>query len=156
MLRGPVRQAKARSRHSPTSTSSYSLAMQRKRLPAPVAPMTRKDLIMIAPDISIQNSLPDTSCGNRVAGRPACCAAEEATFIPYHAEDESSVLCWDCHGYIVGPPGRRLCHCQQELEVVSPAEAEKLRALAALRDALAETYRRRWFRVLMPLLDDAE
>jgi hypothetical protein len=111
---------------------------------------------MIAPDISIQNSLPDTSCGNRVAGRPACCAAEEATFIPYHAEDESSVLCWDCHGYIVGPPGRRLCHCQQELEVVSPAEAEKLRALAALRDALAETYRRRWFRVLMPLLDDAE
>jgi hypothetical protein len=36
---------------------------------------------------------------------------------------------------------------------VSPVEAEKFRALEALRDALAETYRRRWFRVLMPLLD---
>jgi hypothetical protein len=28
-------------------------------------------------------------------------------------------------------------------------------ALAALRDALAETYRRRWFKVLRPLLDGA-
>jgi hypothetical protein len=26
---------------------------------------------------------------------------------------------------------------------------------AALRDALAETYRRRWFKVLRPMLDDA-
>jgi hypothetical protein len=75
----------------------------------------------------------------------------EGRFVPYHSEDEPLVLCWDCHGYLVGPPGRRLCHCQ-EPGAVSPAEAEKFRALEALRDALAETYRRRWFRVLMPLL----
>lgn len=39
---------------------------------------------------------------------------------------------------------------------MSPAEAEKFRALEAQRDALAETYRRRWFRVLMPLLDEED
>jgi hypothetical protein len=76
----------------------------------------------------------------------------EGPFVPYHSEDEPPVLCWDCHGYLVGPPGRRLCHCQ-EPGAVSLVEAEKFRALKALRDALAETYRRRWFRVLMPLLD---
>lgn len=80
---------------------------------------------------------------------------EDGPFVPYHSEEDPPVLCWECHGYLVGPPGRRLCHCQ-ESGAVSPAEAEKLRALEALRDALAENYRRRWFRVLMPLLDDAD
>jgi hypothetical protein len=94
--------------------------------------------------------------GCSVAGRRTCCAAGEyGPFVPYHAEDEPPVLCWDCHGYLVGPPGRRLCHCPQP-GAVSPAEAERRRTLEALRDALAETYRRRWFRVLMPLLDGAE
>jgi hypothetical protein len=64
-------------------------------------------------------------------------------------------LCWTCHGYIVGPPGRRLCLCQEE-GAISPADAERRRTLEALRDALAEAYRRRWFRVLMPLLDDED
>ena len=108
----------------------------------------------LAPDRSIQDSPPNTSYGSRVAERRASCAAEEfGPFVPYHAEDEPPVLCWDCHGYIVGPPGRRLCHCH-EPGAVSPADAEKRRALEALRDVLAETYRRRWFRVLMPLLVD--
>jgi hypothetical protein len=84
------------------------------------------------------------------------CAAEEyGPFVPYHAEDEPPVLCWGCHGFLVGPPGRRLCHCQ-EPGAVSAAEAEKFRAFEALRDALAEAYRRRWFRVLMPLLDSED
>lgn len=38
---------------------------------------------------------------------------------------------------------------------MAPTDAEKLHAVEALRDALAENYRRRWFRVLMPLLDGA-
>jgi hypothetical protein len=85
-----------------------------------------------------------------------CCAAEgRGPWVPYHAEDETPVLCWDCHGFLVGPPGRRLCHCQGS-GTVPPAEAEKFHALEALRDAMAETYRRRWFRVLMPLLDSAD
>jgi hypothetical protein len=105
----------------------------------------------LAPDRTIQNSLPN-SFGFRIAARPTYRVAGEAPFVPYHAEDEPPVLCWDCHGYLIGPPGRRLCHCQ-EPGTVSPAEAEKFRALEALRDALAETYRRRWFRVLTPLLE---
>jgi hypothetical protein len=107
----------------------------------------------LSPPQIVQGSLPDTSYGIRVADRPACWAAEEGDpFVPYHSEEEHPVLCWTCHGFLVGPPGRRLCHCR-ELGTVSPAEAEKLRSLEALRDALAEAYRRRWFRVLIPLLD---
>jgi hypothetical protein len=30
---------------------------------------------------------------------------------PYHSEDEEPDLCWVCHGYRVGRPGTRLCHC---------------------------------------------
>ena len=107
---------------------------------------------MIAPHRSIQDSPPDASYGVPVTGRPACCETEEGPFVPYHAEDEPPVLCWDCHGYLVGPPGRRLCHCQQP-GIMSPTEAEKFRTLEPLRDALAEVYRRRWFLVLLPLLD---
>ena len=108
---------------------------------------------MTAPSPIVQNSPQDTCRGFRVTDRSAYYVAEEyGPLVPYHAEDEPPIFCWDCHGYIVGPPGRRLCHCQ-ELKVVSPAEAERLRALAALRDALAKSYRHRWFRVLMPLLE---
>ena len=38
---------------------------------------------------------------------------EEAPFVPYHSEDEEPELCWQCHGYLVGPPGTRLCRCPQ-------------------------------------------
>ena len=70
-------------------------------------------------------------------------------FVPYHSEDEPPVFCWEgCHGFLVGPPGKRLCVCPQPGSV-SPA-------FAALRDVLAERYRRRWFRILMPLLDNAD
>jgi hypothetical protein len=106
----------------------------------------------LAPDRSIQDRPPDTAYRFRLACPTCGVADEEGPFVPYHAEDEPPVLCWDCHGYLVAPPGRRLCHCQ-EPGAVSPAEGEKFRALEALRDALAEAYRRRWFRVLMPLLD---
>ena len=84
-----------------------------------------------------------------------CCAAEDCgPFVPYHSEDEPPVLCWECHGYLVGPPGRRLCHCQEPV-VVSPAEADRLRSLEALRDALAAAHRERLFKVLRPMLDGA-
>jgi hypothetical protein len=39
--------------------------------------------------------------------------------------------------------------------VLSPAEADRLRSLEALRDALAATYRERLFKVLRPMLDGA-
>jgi hypothetical protein len=75
-----------------------------------------------------------------------------APFVPYHSEDEPSVLCWDCHGWLIGPHERRFCHCK-EPGAVSPADAERFRSLEALRDALAEAYRMRLFKVLLPLLD---
>jgi hypothetical protein len=107
----------------------------------------------LAPNRSIQDSSRDPSYEFRLATRPTCCVAEdESPFVPHHAEDEPPVFCWSCHGYLIGPPERRLCHCQ-EPGAVSPAEAEKFRTLEALRDALAEVYRRRWFRVLKPLLN---
>src|SRR5215211_6128548 len=74
-----------------------------------------------------------TSTGERSRMPPAtpplyatsCCGAvEEAPFVPHHAE-EGFVLCWECHGYLVGPVGRRLCRCQ-DLGPVSPAQSEKL------------------------------
>jgi hypothetical protein len=105
-----------------------------------------------APQTILQHSPPDPSHESHAAARSACCAEEYGPFVPYHAEDEPHILCWECHGFLVGPPGRRLCHCQ-EPGAVSPAEAGKYLALEALRDALAECYRRRWFRVLMPLLE---
>jgi len=82
-----------------------------------------------------------------------CCTVEaDGPFVPYHNEDEPPVLCWTCHGFVVGPPGRRLCRCQ-EPGPVSSAEAHRLRGLEALRDGLAEAYRIRLFKVLRPLLD---
>jgi hypothetical protein len=104
---------------------------------------------MTAPQSILQHSPPDTAYRFGIACSTCCVAEEQSAFVPYHAEDEPPVLCWDCHGYLVGPPGRRLCH-RQAPSVVSPAEAEKFRALEALRDALAEAYRRRWFHVLKP------
>jgi len=68
--------------------------------------------------------------------------------VPYHSEDGDFELCWTCHGYLVGPPETRLCDCPRP-GAVSPA-------FAALRDALAQSYRRRWFRVLVPSLDSAD
>jgi hypothetical protein len=48
---------------------------------------------------------------------------EEATFVPYHSEDEDPVFCWQgCHGYLVGPPGTRLCSCPQPM----PASDQEL------------------------------
>jgi hypothetical protein len=107
------------------------------------------------PQTILLQSQPDTSNAFHVA-RPACCIAEEAPIVPYHTEDENGdfELCWTCHGYLVGPPGTRLCHCQ-EPGAVSPAEADRLRSLEALRDALAATHRMRLFKVLRPMLDGA-
>ena len=72
----------------------------------------------------------------------------EGPFVPYHSADEDPVFCWEgCHGFIIGPLGTRLCVCPQP-QPVSPA-------FVAMRDALAEIYRRRWFKVLRPSLDGA-
>src|SRR5215204_4250912 len=39
---------------------------------------------------------------------------EEGPFVPYYTEDEDAYeVCWHCHCYLVGPPGRKLCHCPQ-------------------------------------------
>jgi hypothetical protein len=89
-----------------------------------------------------------------IDGRASTSTEGDTYFVPYHAED-GFVLCWGCHGYLVGPPGRRLCHCQ-EPGPVSPAEAEKLRTLKALRDARAAGYRRRWFKALLPHMRGAD
>ena len=89
-----------------------------------------------------------------VGGSAVTSIEAEACFVPYYAND-GFVLCWSCHGYLIGPPGRRLCRCQ-EPGPVSPAEAEKLRTLEALRDARAAGYRRRWFKVLLQYADGAD
>jgi hypothetical protein len=81
--------------------------------------------------------------------------ATEGPIVPHHSEDDTFVICWRCHLWLIAPPERRLCQCE-EPSPVSLAEADRLQALEALRDALAATYRRRWFKVLLPLLDDAD
>jgi hypothetical protein len=82
--------------------------------------------------------------------RPAQNIQECGPFVPHHIEDEDGPfeICWQCHGWIIGPPGRRLCVCPQPGSVSS--------AFAALRDALAQSYRQRWFKVLRPVLDDVD
>ena len=47
-----------------------------------------------------------------------------APLVPYHSEAEEPEFCWDCHGWLVGPPGTRLCHCPQQV-AVSEIEAAK-------------------------------
>ena len=82
--------------------------------------------------------------------RPAQNFQECGTNGPHHIEDEEGPfeICWQCHGWLIGPSGRRLCVCPQPGSVSS--------AFAALRDALAQSYRQRWFKVLRPVLDDAD
>jgi hypothetical protein len=108
----------------------------------------------LSPPPILQDSPPDTSDEFLPACPTRCAAEENGPLVPYHSEDGPPILCWDCHGFLVGPPGRRLCHCQ-EPGAVSPAEADRLRSLEALRDALAATHRMRLFKVLHPMLDGA-
>ena len=75
-------------------------------------------------------------------------------FEPYHCEEGPFAFCWTCHGFLVGPPGRRLCGCHEPTPL-PPALVEKARVLDGIRDALAESFRRRWFRLLIPLIGDA-
>ncbi len=77
----------------------------------------------------------------------------EGRIIPHYSEAGPFVFCFGCHGYLVGPEGQRLCDCNEPAPL-PPHLAEKARVLAGMRDALAETYRRRLFRILMPLLTD--
>ena len=82
-------------------------------------------------------------------------AEDDAQLVPYHSEEGPYVFCFTCHGYLVGPVGRRLCNCEEPAPL-PPDLAEKARILDGICDALAESYRRRWFRLLTPLLDDAD
>jgi hypothetical protein len=81
-------------------------------------------------------------------------ADEGEEIVPHHTEDDAFVVCWTCHLWIVAPVGRPLCTCSVP-GPVSPGEADKLVALEALRDALASAYRRRLFKLLLPMLDGA-
>ena len=83
-----------------------------------------------------------------------CAADEDGPFVPYEAEEGPYVFCFQCHGYLVGPVGRRLCECGAP-EALPDHLMEKARVAGGMRDALAESYRRRWFRLLIPLLGDA-
>ena len=104
----------------------------------------------------ISSTVPGLEVGDTcVVDSSPSCATEEGPFVPYHTEEGAFVLCWGCHGYLVGPPGRRLCRCQDP-GPISSAESEKLSSLRALRDALAECYRRRWFKVLLQHMDGAD
>jgi len=110
---------------------------------------------VIAQQEEFYSTTPGASPTAPILTAAGCCNAEPyGPFVPYHEEDGAFVLCWDCHGYLVGPPGSRLCRCE-EPGPVSPTEEARFLAIEALRDALAEAYRRRWFRVLMPLLEGA-
>jgi hypothetical protein len=80
---------------------------------------------------------------------------DDELFVPYHAEEGPYEVCWTCHGFLVGPPGRRLCACHEPAPL-PPGLAEKARVLDGMRDALAEAYRRRWFRLLLRLIGDAD
>ncbi|MBA3426371.1 MAG: hypothetical protein H0U04_17965 [Rubrobacter sp.] len=74
--------------------------------------------------------------------------------MPHYSEEGPYVFCFTCHGYLVGPVGRRLCECGAP-EPLPDHLAEKARMLGGMRDALAEAYRRRLFRLLIAFLGDA-
>jgi hypothetical protein len=76
-------------------------------------------------------------------------------FVPYHAEEGPYEVCWTCHGFLVGPPGRRLCACH-EPDPIAPGCAGQAEAREAITDVLANTLRRRWFARLKPLMHDEE
>jgi hypothetical protein len=81
--------------------------------------------------------------------------ATEGPIIPHYSEDDMFVICWRCHLWLIAPAGRRLCQCE-EPGPVSPAEADRLQALEALRDARAAGYQRRWFKLLLPHMAGAD
>ena len=79
----------------------------------------------------------------------------EELFVPYHAEEGPYEVCWTCHGYLVGPPGRRLCGCA-EPDPIAPGCAGQAEAREAMIDVLADTLRGRWFARLKPVMQDEE
>src|SRR5829696_5715787 len=64
--------------------------------------------VTLAPDpiYTTRSTTPTFACPR------CCCTEEDVPLVPYHEEDGAFVLCWRCHGYIVGPLGRRLCQCR--------------------------------------------
>ena len=82
-------------------------------------------------------------------------AEDDKPFVPHESEEGPYAPCWTCHGFLIGPPGRRLCGCHEPAPL-APALAEKVRALEGLRDVLAEGYRHRWFGIILPLLDSPD
>ena len=79
---------------------------------------------------------------------------DDELFVPHHAEERPYTFCFECHGYLIGPVERRLCNCGAPTPL-PPRLAEKARVLDGVRDALAEAYRRRLFRIMLPMLDGA-
>ena len=92
---------------------------------------------------------------NSIQDDPNLLPEDEEPFVAYHSEEGPYLFCFECHGYLVGPPGRRLCGCGEPAPL-PPRLAEKARVLEGVRDALAETYRRRWFKLVLPLIGDAD
>jgi hypothetical protein len=81
--------------------------------------------------------------------------SEDELFVLYHAEEGPCEVCWTCHGFLVGPPGRRLCDCG-EPDPIAPGCAGQAEAREAMTDVLADTLRGRWFDRLKPLMRDEE
>lgn len=81
-------------------------------------------------------------------------AEDDEPFVPHHAEEGPYFFCFECHGYMIGPVGRRLCNCEAPA-LLPPRLGEKARVLDGVRDALAGAYRRRLFRMILPMLDGA-
>jgi hypothetical protein len=74
---------------------------------------------------------------------------EDEPFVPHHAEEGPHEVCWTCHGFLVGPLGRRLCACG-EPDPIAPGREGQALAREDLIDVLADALRGRWFDRLKP------
>src|SRR5215211_2333829 len=80
---------------------------------------------------------------------------DDEPFVSYHSEAGPYELCWACHGFLVGPPGRRLCACG-EPDPIAPGGAGRAEAREDMADVLADALRRQWFGRLRSVMQDEE
>jgi hypothetical protein len=80
---------------------------------------------------------------------------DDEPFGSYHSDEGPYEVCWACHGFLVGPPGRRLCTCG-EPDPIAPGSAGQAEAREDMADVLADALRRRWFCRLRSVMQDEE
>src|SRR5687768_16645838 len=82
-------------------------------------------------------------------------AEDDEPFVSYHSEEGPYEVCSACHGFLVGPPGRRLCECG-EPDPIAPGGAGRAEAREDMTAILSDALRRRWFGCLKSVMQDED